>query len=151
MNIARYVKENKKWLVLYIAASIVISAAGSLAEAQTIEVAPGVNLSYTSVVVVIAIGATVSVIRVAQGYDKSLDNFDWIKFGQEVYRMLVIALPIAFAHAIWNKEPDVFDYFQLFWTIWGLSAAWNTAKKPSIPINATDEEIAALRKKAAGL
>jgi len=139
----------KKVLILLVISIGISVGANQVIFAEPIEVSPGIILDSNQVLGVIAVGVAVSVFRVLQGYQKSTHDFDKVKAIQEVQRMLTIAIPLSFANAIFNVNPNPFVYFTLFWTVWGLTAAYSTSQRPTIPSSMTDEQIDRLRKERA--
>lgn len=139
----------RKLLILIVISTGISIGASQIVFAEPIEVSPGIILDSNQVLGVIAVGILVSVFRVLQGYQKSTHDFDRVKCIQEIQQMLTIAIPLSFANAIFNTNPSPFVYFTLFWTVWGLTAAYSKSKQPTIPSTMTDEQIDRLRKERA--
>lgn len=134
----------KKLLAIMIIAALAIGlTTNQFAEAQDIVISEGIELNTTQVIYVIIIGSVGGVIVAWQGYDKSPNDFDKILFINGVRDAVLASVPIAIATAL-TIELNAVGYVLVFFATMGLGSRITTARKSSIPSNATDEEIQAI-------
>lgn len=122
-------------------ASLVVFSMGQIANGQPIEIAEGLTLSGNQVVIIIGIGSLAGLVKAWQGYDKSPDNFDLLKFVNGVRDNILVSLPIAFSAAIVMPDLHAVGYVMIFFAVMGGAGLGKKIRQTSIPSNATDEEI----------
>jgi len=128
-------------IILVAIASLVGVAASQTAFGQTIQLNEELELSTDQVIFVIGIGSLAGVIRAWQGYDKSPNDFDWLRFVNGVRDSILISLPVAFGAALALPELHAVGYVMIFFAVVGGTTMAQSARKKSIPSNATPEEI----------
>jgi len=131
----------KAILLLLVAAFGLGFVGDQFVQAQTIEISEGISLNSSQVVYVIIVGSVAGVLRAWQGYDKSPNDFDVVIFIRNIRNAVLLAIPIALSSAIMLPELNLFGYVMLFFSVVGATDLFNRGQKPSIPTNATEEEI----------
>ena len=133
---------NKQFFAVFIIASFaIITSATNLAFGQSIQISEGITLSTDQVVFIIGIGALAGTIKAWQGYDKSPNNFDLLRFVNGVRDNILIAIPIAFGAALTMPELHAVGYVMIFFAVIGAAGFAQKSREKSIPSNASDEEI----------
>lgn len=133
-----------KYVLLLVAIGISSGfLADQFAQAQEFELTPNVKLDTNQVIIVIIIGTVGGIVRAWQGYDKSPNDFDFVEFIRGVRQAVLISIPIALSSAI-MMELNAYGYVVVFFAVIGGTQTLNTALRPSIPSNATEEEIEAI-------
>lgn len=124
-----------------IASLVVFSMGQQIAFGQTIQIVEGLSFSTGEVAFIIGIGVVAGIIRAWQGYDKSPNDFDLLYFVASIRDAALIAIPVAFTAAMGFAEINALAYVLIFFSVWGATGAVNTARKQSIPSNASPDEI----------
>ena len=133
---------NKRFFAVLIIASFAIgTTATNTAFGQEIAITEDVGLSTTQVVFVVGIGALAGTIRAWQGYDKSPDDFDLLRFVNGIRDNILVAIPIAFGAALAMPELHAIGYVMIFFAVIGAAGFAHKAKQTSISSNASDDEI----------
>lgn len=133
---------NKRFFAVLIIASFAIGiTATNTAFGQEITITEDIGLSTTQVAFVVGIGALAGTIRAWQGYDKSPDDFDLLRFVNGIRDNILVAIPIAFGAALAMPELHAVGYVMIFFAVMGAAGFAHKAKQTSIPSNASNEEI----------
>ena len=90
----------------------------------------------------IGIGALAGGIKAWQGYDKSPNEFDFLKFVNGVRDNILVSIPIAFGAALALPEIHAVGYVMIFFSVIGAASFAQKARQTSIPSNASPEDIA---------
>lgn len=137
-----------KFLILMIvAASAMGLASTQTVFGQSLEIADGLELSTTQVGFVIGIGVLAGAIKAWQGYDKSPNDFDFLKFINGIRDNVLVSIPVAFGAALALPELHAVGYVMIFFTVIGAAGFVQKAREQSIPSNASQEEIDEILKK----
>ncbi len=114
---------------------------GQIAHGQTLEIAEGLTLSTNQVVIIIGIGSLAGLVKAWQGYDKSPNDFDLLKFVNGVRDNILVSLPLALGAALAMPDLHAVGYVMIFFAVMGGAGLGKKIRQTSIPSNATDEEI----------
>lgn len=132
-----------KFAILFVVASLAIgTAATQSAFGQSIQITEDLALSTDQVIFVIGIGALAGAIKAWQGYDKSPNDFDLLKFVNGIRDNILVAIPIAFGAALALPEIHAVGYVMIFFAVIGGAGFAQKARQKSIPSNASPEDIA---------
>ena len=127
---------------MIVAASAMGLASTQTAFGQSIQITEDLTLSTNQVITVIIIGALAGTLKAWQGYDKSPNDFDLLKFVNGIRDNILISIPIAFGAALALPDLHAVGYVMIFFSVMGAAGLAHKAKEKSIPSNASEEEIA---------
>ena len=133
--------KTKFYAVMLIAAIVIGATSTQTAFGQSLQITEGVELSTEQVVFVVIIGSIAGLVKSWQGYDKSPNNFDLLRFANGVRDNILISIPVALGTALTMPDMHAVGYVMLFFTVMGAAAFVQSARKKSIPSNASEEEI----------
>ena len=122
----------------HISASLLALVAGLFfarqAFAQT-EVIPAITENH--MLMVVAIGIFAGLVRAYQGYRKTGEDFDTLKFLDSVITSAIVSVPLAIGSAILQTEFNVFTYVTVFGAAIGFTSQIQAIREKTIPSNAT--------------
>lgn len=131
-----------KFAILFVVAALAIGTATTqTAFGQSIQITDNLALSTDQVIFVIGIGALAGAIKAWQGYDKSPNDFDLLKFVNGVRDNILVSIPIAFGAALALPEIHAVGYVMIFFAVIGGASFAQKARQTSIPSNASPEDI----------
>ncbi len=134
---------NRKYLAVLIMVAASIGALSTqTAFGQSIQITEDLALSTDQVIFVIIIGAVAGAIKAWQGYDKSPNDFDFLRFVNGIRDNILVSIPIAFGAALALPELHAVGYVMIFFSVIGAASFAQKARETSIPSNASEEEIA---------
>lgn len=132
-----------QFAILFVVAALAIGTASTqTAFGQSIQITEELSLSTDQVLFVIGIGALAGAIKAWQGYDKSPNDFDLLKFVNGVRDNILVSIPIAFGAALALPEIHAVGYVMIFFSVIGAASFAQKARQTSIPSNASPEDIA---------
>jgi len=133
---------NKHLAVLIMVAASIGALSSQTAFGQSIQITEDLALSTDQVIFIIGIGALAGAIKAWQGYDKSPNDFDLLRFVNGIRDNVLISIPIAFGAALALPEIHAVGYVMIFFSVIGAASFAQKAREKSIPSNASEEEIA---------
>jgi hypothetical protein len=132
----------KHFAVLIMIAASLGALSSQTAFGQSIQITEELTLSTDQVLFVIGIGALAGAIKAWQGYDKSPNEFDLLRFVNGIRDNILVSIPIAFGAALALPELHAVGYVMIFFSVIGAASFAQKARETSIPSNATPDEIA---------
>ena len=131
-----------KFIIVFVISALVVGMMSSqLSFGQEIQITENMTLSSDQVFFIIIIGAVAGTVKAWQGYDKSPKDFDAIRFVNGVRDSILISIPAAFGIALGMPSINAVGYVIVFFGVIGGTVIAQMAKKPSIPSNATPQQI----------
>ena len=132
-----------KFLILFVVAASAMGVVSTqTAFGQSIQITEDLTLSTNQVITVIGIGALAGAIKAWQGYDKSPNDFDLLRFVNGIRDNVLVSIPIAFGAALAIPELHAVGYVMIFFSVIGAASFAQKAREKSIASNASEEEIA---------
>ena len=121
---------NTKFVILLLVAATTIgTAATQTAFGQSIQITEDLALSTNQVIFVIGIGALAGAIKAWQGYDKSPNDFDLLRFVNGIRDNILVSIPIAFGAALALPELHAVGYVMIFFSVIGAAGFAQKARK----------------------
>src|SRR5574338_1236126 len=121
----------------------ILGSTTPFAFAQDVTLSPGIELNTGQVINVIIIGGVAGLLVAYQGYSKSPNDFDSVRFVNGVLNAVLASIPLALATAL-TTDLNAVGYVNVFFASAGLGGIISKARQTSISSNATDEEIQAI-------
>lgn len=131
-----------KFIIVFVIVALAVGMTSSqLSFGQEIQVTDNMTLSSDQVIFIIIIGAAAGTVKAWQGYDKSTKDFDALLFVNGIRDSILISIPAALGIALGMPSINAVGYVIVFFGVIGGTVIAQKAKKPSIPSNATPEQI----------